>query len=67
MHPTGTVSRDVTPARGAAQPPPVRHHAPGGLAKAVADRYVVLQRGAVVASGSGSDMEADGVREYLSV
>ena len=37
------------------------------FAKAIADRYVVLQRGTVVAKGLGADMETDGVRDFLSV
>jgi urea transport system ATP-binding protein len=37
------------------------------FAKELAHHYVVLQRGEVVKSGSGADMDADGVRGYLSV
>jgi urea transport system ATP-binding protein len=37
------------------------------FAKALADRYVVMSRGEVVRSGRGADMDADGVRGYLSV
>ena len=37
------------------------------FARELADHYVVLQRGEVVKSGSGADMEADNVRSYLAV
>jgi urea transport system ATP-binding protein len=37
------------------------------FAKELADHYVVLQRGEVVKSGAGAEMDADGVRGYLSV
>jgi urea transport system ATP-binding protein len=37
------------------------------FARRLADHYVVMTRGAVVRSGAGRDMEADGVRELLSV
>ena len=37
------------------------------FARDLADHYVVLQRGEVVKSGSGADMEADNVRSYLAV
>jgi urea transport system ATP-binding protein len=37
------------------------------FAKSLADEYTVLQRGQVVKSGLGANMEADGVRSYLSV
>ena len=37
------------------------------FARELADSYVVLQRGEVVKSGAGGDMDADNVRSYLSV
>jgi urea transport system ATP-binding protein len=37
------------------------------FARELADHYVVLQRGEVVKSGSGRDMEADGVRSFMVV
>ncbi len=37
------------------------------FAKALADHYVVMSRGEVVKAGRGADMDADGVRGYLSV
>jgi urea transport system ATP-binding protein len=37
------------------------------FARSLSDRYVVLQRGAVLRSGEGNRMDADGVRELLSV
>jgi urea transport system ATP-binding protein len=37
------------------------------FARTLADRYVVLQRGEVLASGDGKTMDADGVRGLLSV
>lgn len=37
------------------------------FAKSLADRYVVMSRGQVVATGSGSNMDADNVRGYLAV
>jgi urea transport system ATP-binding protein len=37
------------------------------FARELADNYVVLQRGEVVKSGAGKDMDADNVRSYLSV
>ncbi|HUH91742.1 MAG TPA: urea ABC transporter ATP-binding subunit UrtE [Casimicrobiaceae bacterium] len=37
------------------------------FARSLADRYVVLSRGEVVASGAGADMERAGVRRYLAV
>ena len=33
----------------------------------LADHYVVLQRGEVVKSGRGEDMETDGVRGFMAV
>src|SRR5882724_4597756 len=37
------------------------------FARELADHYVVLQRGEVVKSGSGEDMETDGVRGFMAV
>jgi urea transport system ATP-binding protein len=37
------------------------------FARALADHYVVLQRGEVVKSGAGADMERDGVRGFMAV
>jgi urea transport system ATP-binding protein len=37
------------------------------FARELADQYVVLQRGEVVKSGAGSEMDADNVRAFLSV
>ena len=37
------------------------------FARELADHYVVLQRGEVVKSGSGGDMETDGVRSFMAV
>ena len=37
------------------------------FAKSLADRYVVLSRGEVVARGDGADMDADNVRAHLAV
>ena len=37
------------------------------FAKSLADHYVVLSRGEVVAKGGGSTMEEDNVRAHLSV
>ena len=37
------------------------------FAKALADHYVVLSRGEVVKTGLGKDMDADGVRGFLTV
>ena len=37
------------------------------FAKSLADRYVVLSRGEVVASGDGAAMDADNVRAHLAV
>jgi urea transport system ATP-binding protein len=37
------------------------------FARTLADRYVVMQRGEVLASGDGRKMDADGVRGLLSV
>jgi urea transport system ATP-binding protein len=37
------------------------------FARSLSDRYVVLQRGAVLRSGEGNRMDADGVRELPSV
>lgn len=37
------------------------------FARTLADRYVVLGRGAVIASGDGADMDRDEVRRHLSI
>jgi urea transport system ATP-binding protein len=37
------------------------------FAAELADRYVVMERGVVIASGDGAAMEAEGVREMMSV
>ena len=37
------------------------------FARELANRYVVLQRGEVVAQGAGAQMEQDNVRAFLSV
>ncbi len=37
------------------------------FAKDLADTYVVMERGAVIASGPGSAMEADGVRQMVAI
>ncbi len=37
------------------------------FARRLADRYLVMDRGAVVRAGSGEDMERDGVRRLLAV
>ncbi|MDE1953980.1 MAG: urea ABC transporter ATP-binding subunit UrtE [Betaproteobacteria bacterium] len=37
------------------------------FAKSLADQYAVMSRGEVVKAGKGADMDADGVRELISV
>ncbi|CAJ0705248.1 urea ABC transporter ATP-binding subunit UrtE [Ralstonia holmesii] len=37
------------------------------FARSIADRYVVMSRGEVIASGDGANMEADGVRDLVAV
>ncbi len=37
------------------------------FARSLADRYVVLERGAVAAEGAGADMDQDNVSRYLSI
>ena len=37
------------------------------FARTLADRYVVLSRGAVIASGLGADMDRDGIARFLSI
>ncbi len=37
------------------------------FARELADNYLVLRRGEVVASGRGESMDSDNVRAYLSV
>jgi urea transport system ATP-binding protein len=37
------------------------------FAQSLADRYVVLNRGAVVAAGAGQDMNKDAISRFLSI
>jgi urea transport system ATP-binding protein len=37
------------------------------FARALADQYLVMERGEIIQRGSGADMEKDGVRELLAV
>jgi urea transport system ATP-binding protein len=37
------------------------------FARSLADRYVVLNRGAVVAAGLGAEMDGDDVSRFLSI
>ncbi|WP_283147508.1 urea ABC transporter ATP-binding subunit UrtE [Silvimonas soli] len=37
------------------------------FARALADQYLVMERGEIIRRGKGSEMDADGVRELLSV
>jgi urea transport system ATP-binding protein len=37
------------------------------FARSLADRYLVMERGEIVARGEGADMEKDGVKALLSV
>jgi urea transport system ATP-binding protein len=37
------------------------------FAKDLADDYIVMERGAVVASGRGAEMEANGVRQLVAI
>ena len=37
------------------------------FAKALADRYVVMSRGAVIAQGEAAAMDGDGVKSLLAV
>jgi len=37
------------------------------LARALADQYLVMERGEIIKRGAGADMEKDGVRELLAV
>lgn len=37
------------------------------FARALADHYIVMERGEIIRRGAGTDMEADGVRELLAV
>jgi len=37
------------------------------FAKSLADHYVILSRGEVVASGAGASMDSDNVRTHLAV
>jgi urea transport system ATP-binding protein len=37
------------------------------FAKSLADRYVVMSRGEVVAKGDGANMDADNIHRFLAV
>ena len=37
------------------------------FAEALADRYIVMERGEVIASGPGSEMQAKGVRQLVAI
>jgi urea transport system ATP-binding protein len=37
------------------------------FARSLADQYLVMERGEIVARGRGADMDADGVRRLLTV
>jgi urea transport system ATP-binding protein len=37
------------------------------FAQALADDYVVMERGSVLAHGRGADMEADAVRQLVAI
>ena len=37
------------------------------FAKSLADQYLVMERGELIARGRGADMDRDGVRAMLSV
>ena len=37
------------------------------FARSLADQYLVMERGEIVARGAGRNMDADGVRRYLAV
>ncbi|MGE5794943.1 MAG: urea ABC transporter ATP-binding subunit UrtE, partial [Bacteroidota bacterium] len=37
------------------------------FARSLADQYLVMERGEIVARGAGASMDADGVRRYLAV
>ena len=37
------------------------------FARSLADQYLVMERGEIIAHGSGANMDADGVRRYLAV
>jgi urea transport system ATP-binding protein len=37
------------------------------FARSLADQYLVMERGEIVARGAGSDMERDGVKRFLAV
>ena len=37
------------------------------FARELADHYLVMERGAVIARGAGADMETDGVRQLMSI
>jgi len=37
------------------------------FARSLADQYIVMERGEIVARGRGADMDRDGVKELLAV
>ena len=37
------------------------------FARSLADQYLVMERGEIVKSGAGADMERDGVKRLLAV
>jgi len=37
------------------------------FAEELADQYLVMERGEVIASGRGKDMQADGVRQMVAI
>ena len=37
------------------------------FARSLADHYLVMERGEIIARGAGSDMDKDGVRQLLAV
>jgi urea transport system ATP-binding protein len=37
------------------------------FAAGLADQYLVMERGQIVARGRGADMQADGVRQRMSI
>jgi urea transport system ATP-binding protein len=37
------------------------------FAEQLADQYLVMERGEIIARGRGADMKADGVREKMSI
>jgi urea transport system ATP-binding protein len=37
------------------------------FARSLADQYLVMERGEIIARGAGADMDRDGVRQLLAV